>query len=411
MTTTPFLVRLALPAALGAVLSGAVAAAAQTLPSAPIVLGDGHLTISGGVSAALAPEDSRFFDYTDYERSALRLFRLDLTAALTAGRHVAVLGELFSENLDAPQAYALYLRVRPWASRAFDIQAGRVPPTFGAFSRRTYASDNLLIGYPLAYQYLTSIRPDALPASADDLLRMRGRGWRSSFPIGRAGADRGVPLVSAFRWDTGVQLHAENAIVDGTVSLTSGTLSNPLFHDGNGGKQLAGRVAYHPVAGLIVGASAARGAFASDAAARGALGPGASGGDASTQTAWGGDVEYSRGYYLVRVETVFSRWTMPRVRAPFIDGPLGARATSIEGRYKIMPGLYAAARFDHLGFSTITGSTRRATWDAPVTRIEIGGGYSLQRNLMLKISYQYNRRDGGRLPGERLAASQLVFWF
>ena len=43
---------------------------------------------------------------------------------------------------------------------------GRVPATFGAFSRNTYGTDNLLIGTPLAYQYLTSLRPDSLPDDA-----------------------------------------------------------------------------------------------------------------------------------------------------------------------------------------------------------------------------------------------------
>ena len=37
-----------------------------------------------------------------------------------------------------------------------------MPPTFGAFARRTYANDNPLIGYPLAYQYMTTMRADAL---------------------------------------------------------------------------------------------------------------------------------------------------------------------------------------------------------------------------------------------------------
>ncbi|MGE5242812.1 MAG: hypothetical protein ACM3SQ_01110 [Betaproteobacteria bacterium] len=403
--------RIVILAALAAVLSGAAPGAAQTLPSEPIVLGDGHLTIGGGVSASFAPVDPGYFNDTDYDHSSLRLLRMEVTAALAAGRHVTVLGDLRSENLDAPQPYALYLRVRPWASRAFDIQVGRVPPTFGAFARRTYASDNLLIGYPLAYQYLTSLRPDALPANADELLKMRGRGWLASYSLGASGGDHGVPLVSAFRWDTGVQLHAEGAIFDATGSVTAGTPANPLFREDNSGKQLAGRVAYHPFAGLIVGASAARGAFAADTAARQALGPGASGGDASVQTAWGADVEYSRDYYLVRAEMILSRWTMPRVRQPFIDSPLSALSTSLEGRYRIVPGLYAAARFDHLGFSEITGTAGRATWDAPVTRVEVGGGYSLQRNLVLKISYQYNRRDGGRVRSEHLGATQLVFWF
>ena len=60
-----------------------------------------------------------------------------------------------------------------------------MPPDLRGVSRRhAYAADNPLIGYPLAYQYLTSLRPDALPASADELLRMRGRGWLSNFSVG-----------------------------------------------------------------------------------------------------------------------------------------------------------------------------------------------------------------------------------
>ena len=106
-----------------------------------------------------------------------------------------------------------------------------------------------------------------------------------------------------------------------------------------------------------------------------------------------------------------SDWRLPAVRAPFIDLPLRATSTSIEGRYKIQPGLYAAARVDHLGFSEIAGTTRRDTWDAPVTRLEVGGGYSLQRNLVVKLSYQHNARDGGRIHILNLAEAQLLFWF
>jgi len=43
--------------------------------------------------------------------------------------------------------------------------------------------------------------------------------------------------------------------------------------------------------------------------------------------------------------------------------------------------------------------------------VEIGGGYYLQRNLVLKLSYQYNTRDGGRQPTLGLPAAQLVYWF
>jgi len=388
----------------------ATAAGAQTLPSEPIALAGGRVTLSGDASATYGSDDPGFFDYTDYQHSALRLLRLDLTAAFKAGPHFTLLGEIRSENLDSVRPYALYLRIRPWAARDFDIQVGRIPPTFGAFARRTYANDNPLIGYPLAYQYLTSIRPDALPANADELLRKRSLGWLVRYSVGDVNADIGVPMVSAFRWDTGVQAHATVGIVSTTASLTTGTLSNPRFTDDNGGRQFAARVEVRPVVGLVAGTSFARGPFVGQSAARAAL---ADGRDTDfTQAAWGGDLEYSRDYYLLRFETVVSGWRLPIIQAPALPERLGAVSVSLEGRYRLRPGLYAAARFDHLGFSDIVGTRETAPWDAPVTRFEIGAGYSIQRNLLLKLSYQHNDRDGGvLLRMAHLTSVQLGFWF
>lgn len=389
-------------------------AAAQTLPSEPIALANGRVTVSGDVSASYGSEDPGFFNYTDYAHSALRLFRVDLTAAVNAGPHFTLLGEIRSENLGAVRPYALYLRIRPWTTRDFDIQVGRVPPTFGAFARRTYANDNPLIGYPLAYQYLTSLRPDAVPASADELLRKRSLGWLVRYSLGEPAADHGVPLVSAFRWDTGVQAHATVGMLGATVAVTTGTVSNPLFSDDNNGRQVVGRVDVRPVAGLILGTSLARGPFVSQRASRAAVGDGH---DAEfTQTAWGGDAEYSHGHYLVRVETIVSRWQVPIARPPprqlALQTPLSAVSASVEGRYKLRPDLYVAARYDHLGFGKQTSARETVPWDAPVTRIEVGAGYSIQRNLLLKGSFQDNNRDGGVLRRvAHVVAAQLVFWF
>jgi len=392
------------------VICPATTAGAQTLPSEPIALAGGRVTLSGDASATYGSDDPGFFDYTDYQHSALRLLRLDLTAAFKAGPHFTLLGEIRSENLDSVRPYALYLRIRPWAARDFDIQVGRIPPTFGAFARRTYANDNPLIGYPLAYQYLTSIRPDALPASADELLRKRSLGWLVRYSVGDVNADIGVPLVSAFRWDTGVQAHATVGIVSTTASLTTGTLSNPRFTDDNGGRQFAARVEVRPVVGLVAGTSFARGPFVGQSATRAAI---ADGRDTDfTQAAWGGDLEYSRDYYLVRFETLVSGWRLPIIQAPALPERLGAVSVSLEGRYRLRPGLYAAARIDHLGFSDIVGTRETAPWDAPVTRFEIGAGYSIQRNLLLKLSYQHNDRDGGvLLRMAHLTSVQLGFWF
>jgi hypothetical protein len=392
-------------------------AASQTLPYEPVAFGGGRVTIGGDVSATFScahaeaercAGDGGFFNYTDYEHSVLRMLRVGVTAAVKAGRHLSLLGELRSENGEAPQPYALYARVRPWTSRPLDVQVGRVPPTFGAFARRTYPADNVVIGYPLAYQYLTSLRPDALPAHADELLRMRGRGWLSSFSVGNPAPDHGLALVSAFRWDTGVQVHGGNDFVDGTAAVTTGTLGNPLVGDDNAGKQVVGRVALRPATGLLVGFSGAHGPFLTRDAAEGA--GAADGAGRFTQTGWGADLEYSRDYYLVRFEAIVSDWRLPLVNPPGGDLPLRAVSTLVEGRYKLRPGLYIAARLDHLGFSSIVGSSGVQTWDAPVTRVELGGGFSVQRNLLLKLSIQLNSRDGGRVRQANLGAVQIVYW-
>src|SRR5215208_3721279 len=186
----------------------AASAGAQMLPSDPIALAGGRVTIGGDVSATYGTDDPGFFDYTDYEHSTLRMLRINVSAAVKANEHLALVGDLQSENVGAVRPYALYVRIRPWTTRPFDIQAGRIPPTFGAFGRRAYVSDNPLIGYPLGYQYLTSLRSDALPANADELLQKRSLGWLLRYSIGSGTLDHGVPLINALRWDTGVQVHA-----------------------------------------------------------------------------------------------------------------------------------------------------------------------------------------------------------
>jgi hypothetical protein len=397
----------------GAVTTVALPVRAQPLlPSAPIALAGGRLVLAGEIAASIGPNDHPgYFNYTDYTRTPLRMLRLDLTAAWTPRARLAVLGQLRTENLDRPQIYAAYLRVRPWPDRAVDVQVGRIPPVFGAFARRAYATTQPLVSYPLAYQYLTTLRPDALPATADQVLRQRGRGWRVSYPIGDPTPAGGVPLVSAFRWDTGLQVHLGTRPVAVAVALTLGTLSDPRVAENNDGRQLSARLALEPTPGLRLGVSAARGAFAARRALE-ALPPHARA--ASMQRAIGADAEYSRAHWLVASELVVSQWTLPAVDAPAIRRPLTAVGAWVEGRYRVSPRVYLAGRADHLGFSRLAGTLfdgRPTSWDAPVSRASAAVGVYLRRNLVGRVEYQYNWRDGGR-PRERgLASTQILYWF
>jgi hypothetical protein len=397
------LVALALPAV----------SAAQLPPAGPITVAGGRLTISGEAAVSISPEEPAYFNYSTAAYNMLRLVRFDGSAALRVTSWLSLLGDVrvlasIGEGGWSATPFALFARIRPWSERAFDVQVGVVPPVFGAFSRRGYGADTPLIGFPLAYQYLTSLRPDAMPATADDLLVRRGRGWLVRYPVGNPEADHGVPLMDGLRYPIGVEVHVGSGKLEAAAAATTGSLAVPQGSPA-GSVQVSARFAVRPVVGLVLGGSVSRGAFL-DRSLTDALGTTGQDG-MNDQRAVGFDAEYSRGYWLVRAEGILSSWRVPPLAAPYIDEPLGAFGLDVEARYRILPGLSAAARIDRLGFSQVSGSTGRYSWDAAVWRVEAGGSYALQRNVVVKAVYQYNWRDttSGHTAG--LVSAQLLAWF
>jgi hypothetical protein len=394
--------------AAGLWLSSADASVAQHWPTEPVTFAGGRLLIGGDASVTFGSDDPGWFTYTDYETSAIRRVRAGATIEVRATDHIAFLTEIRAETGAGVTPYAWYVRISPLASQLLDIQAGRIPPVFGTFARRSYPQDNPLIGSPQTYQYLTSVRPDAVPATADDLLKMKGRGWLVRYPVGNTAPHNGVPTIAAERWDTGVQIRVGPPALEGAVSYTAGSLSDPRVGDNNGGGQIAGRVAWHPVPAFTVGVSAARGVFVADNVREAR--PDAPPGD-DDQRAFGIDAEASWGRWLFRGEYVANSWRVPPLDAPRIVDPLGSRAGYLETKVRLHPRLYAAVRGDLMRFTAIEGSGGVETWEADVLRLEYGVGVTIHRGLLVKASVLSNWRDGGRVRTDHLGAVQLLFWF
>ncbi len=387
---------------------GVFLAAAGARAGDPLSFLGGRLRLGGEVSGTIAPEDPGWFNYTGYESSTLRLFRVDLAAEARLASFASVLFDVRSDNLEAPRVYALYLRLAPLSGREVDLQAGLVPPVFGAFPRRRYAFENPLPGTPLAYQYLTNLREDSVPSRSEELVAQRGRGWRVRYPVGSTEPGPGVPLVNAEKWDAGVQLRLGREPLSLAVALTQGTLSYPLVHDDNDGKQFSFRLAWTPSPSLEAGVSGSSGEFLARQVQD--VLP-ASADDTYRQQAAGLDLQWSHGYWIVRAEAVWSRFTLPALDPTRIEDPLPALGLFAEARYKLLPGLYLAARVDHLTTTRIESELGPSTWDAPVTRVEAGAGWAPLRHLLLKASWQRNWRDGGTVRESDLVAGQVDLWF
>jgi hypothetical protein len=388
----------------------------QALPAETPTFVGGRVSLGGEFTITGSPDDPGRFNDTDYQRNALQLIRFGVTALVRPFERFTLVTELRAEGDTAggpwtTTPYAAYVRVRPWRDRAIDVQAGRIPPVFGVAGRRVYATGNVLIGYPLAWQYLTVLRSDAIPADADALIYARSVTGLSYYPPGAYEAAAGVPLATAFRYDTGVEVRVGDVLSPVSVSaaVTAGTLSKPGVSDGNGGPQFSTRVALHPSPGFVSGVSFADGPFLADGLD--ATLPETERGRRHAQRTWGADAEYSAGHWLVRAEVVLARWDIPVSRGPATALSLRSTAFSLEGRYRLQPGLTVAGRFDRMGFNTIQGTYTTAPWDAPVWRIETGVAYALTRHLIARFSVQHDQRDRGRVLRSTLAAVQGTLWF
>lgn len=370
----------------------------------------GRVSVAGEVTATVGTSDPGFFNYATYAYDPMRNLRVVVDSSVRASRRIEVLAQLRTDGLTHARLTALYVRVRPWQTRQIDMQAGRVPTAFGLFGRSGYGGDNPLVGRPLAYGYLTSLRRDALPATSADLIRMRGRGWLASYPVGNADAARGLPIVDGDSWDTGVQARVVRGAVEWVGALTQGALGSPRLHDDNGGRALATRVVVRPTAALVLGASASRGAYLARSLAS-AVETDVSL-DTFRQTAAGVDVEVAAGRWALRGEMISSRWTLPATHDPALAEGVRATAGWLEGRLRVLPGLDLAARAERLGFSGVITPSGRQPWESPVARLEAGIAVTPVRHVRVKLAVQRNRRPlGGRIRHDTLLAAQAGVWF
>jgi len=369
-----------------------------------------HVSFGGEVALVAGPEDDdAFFNYTDYERNALRILRLRLFSEWRIAARLSLVGEIKSEDVAAIDAAAVYLRWRPFAGRDFYVQGGRIPPVIGAFARRAYGRDNAVLGLPLAYQYLTSLRPDALPATNTDLLRMRGRGWQPSYPIGETALEPGIPLASVAKWDTGVEAAWRHERVQLAGALTRGSPAAPVVRETNGALTWSSRAAVTWTSGLSVGVSAARGRWIEDAVADllpdGRSRPG-------SQSVVGIDAEFGRSRWLVRSEWLRTVFEMPIVLADDPDARLSSWTAFVEARYRPHPRWQIGARAERLAFGDIRDAAGSMTpWEGDVDRVEGTLGYRASRHLEIRGGWQHDWRDAGRIRERGYPTCGVLFWF
>jgi hypothetical protein len=140
------------------------------------------------------------------------------------------------------------LRIIHLANLGFAFQMGKFDMPFGNLGDGRYPSKDFLYGLPLMYECRRSLS-DQLPTRVE-VLNHRGKG------AGMRLLDLGINDLGAMVFGNAGKVHFAVAVANRTVSSTTMSAEN---EDSDFNKIL--RVAYTPITGLTVGASAAMSAY------------------------------------------------------------------------------------------------------------------------------------------------------
>jgi len=275
--------------------------------------------------------------------------------------------------------YAAYLRfVRPF-NLPVNVNAGLIPNTVGNFGPRTYSDTNPLIGTPLLWNHHSSYVPNEGPQShtVDELLARKS--LRSN---------HGLPLLYDNCWNSGVEIFGPlSRSLTYSVGFLAGSVAKRTIEQKKDIPQVTTRLGIQLGPDVALGLNGFVGPYLWEELYNDTLPAGADFEDYLNYGA-GCDVAYSRGYLEMTSELFFGVWEVPYLP------DLKLTAGYIEGKYKFMPGWYAAARFGFYEPGKLSDSGgARVHWDYPVKRYEFGIGFHPGRGTTLKAVAQINRFD------------------
>lgn len=322
--------------------------------------------------------------------------RASLFAEAFAGERLYFFGELRADRGAAPAQRGMQLRVEQLFARftpgpALDLhfQAGKFISPFGNYPGRSHSNADPLIRPPLNYDYRTVMATTTFPRAAAGFMN-----WKNQPEQFRS---RGAPIVWAVPYQIGAMAFGSFGKAAYRLALmNSAPSSEPELWDkwfgDMPGPSLVAHVGYQLSPELRFGASLNNGPYLNPLLEDSLPDAGE-----FDQQLLGFELTAARGLAEVRAELLLDRWEVPRLT----DAPIDVSYYT-ELKYKLLPGLAAAARYGRIHF--------RDDWDYDISRWQIGGMYHLSRRIEARAEYMINR-GGTRDPRDNLFSLQAGFTF
>jgi len=295
-----------------------------------------------------------------------------------------------------------FLRYTFLSSRRLHLQVGKFVSPFGDYSQRHHTAADPFIRPPLLHEYRTMICPGFAPQFNDGFIRWKDDPGRFR-PIG-------APIIWANPYQPGIMLFGSIGRFDFRLAAVNSAPSsdpvqwNPDFNQ-TWHYSLVAHLGWRISPELTIGISFDHGPYSLESI-KNTLPQGEDINDYN-QEMLGVNVTYTRGKIAVNMELIFDTWEVPNV----IDYPRDI-SYYLEVKYKFLPGLFGAVRYNGIYFNKISYSSgEKDKWDYDVQRWQLGVGYAFSRRLEVRAEYMINRTIGPYDPPDNLFALQWTWRF
>jgi hypothetical protein len=310
--------------------------------------------------------------------------------------HVTALANIRATNTDAITFDYIAVRLTDLTPLGLNFQAGKFDLPFGNLGERRFPRKNILFGLPAIYDYRMSIPDHFSPGPDYKVIPEREI-------LAGAGQGRGMRLLDLGMYHPGAMVFGSAGILDYAFAVTTGTVSTSSYSADNYNNDLGkvARLAVTPFTGLTIGGAYAWGGYMQAVYPI----PGNDNLSNYTEKAAEVDLEFSRGHAVLYGEVVYSTFGVPSSTG---DQNLNVLGYYVEGKYTLIPRLYAALRVSGLEFGNVRFGGSEQQWDYNLVEWEGGLGYFVDKDVLLKAVRRETRILGGTGPKDNLTVLQLV---
>lgn len=299
----------------------------------------------------------------------------------------------------------IMLRWRVCDDQRLNFQIGKFPSVFGAWSAQHDFFDDPFLLAPLPYSQIigintrnpAAISPSANSARADGLspaLSTLPKDQWTSILWGPGYASGGSVFGATEHLDYALEIK-NSALSSHPDSWSEIDFSDPT---------VTARFGYRPDAAWAFGVSASSGPWMEDGAS--GLLPAGDEPDDFLQQTLGLDARWAHHNLVLSGEVVISEFETPA------SGDLRAASWFLQARWVVSPGFWLATRFGQtMANDAENPAGDDIAWQPDVWRAEIGAGWRITPDLLLKAGYSFTHTDGDRDAGENLLGTGIGWRF